>query len=983
MIKIPTFQAPGSPKKQKSQKSPASGSRRSLSVFSRKGQDFPVTQSTQSLALAGLALGSPSSPIASSNRMRCTSLNHGPPKKWTLRRSSGSHHAVGSESAPLTALEFLMETSPNDEILKNIATKSENHDQVVEEPVDLSSLTGPILDTGKGRTDRPTIQLRIPSTQSPTPSYVCSLENHTDEASSTSKNEVVPSSPGLLTVSNHQRNVSSSSDGSITSDEDKDSDRASKRSSITSMGSDAEAGRRSFEDAKPGNDFSDFSGDHNEESEHTPEEPEEPEVVDTTPRLSVLVDMLRTPSTRRAPHTSKSFSGDVQKLRTLPEDEEGRYSELTTDDTETDLEVLIALQIKKWEQGPGSPLFAHLRKPVPPPKSERRLSKVIPVVEEPTSPAPPARRPPPPPVPTKKSTLKRSNSIRSILTIIDEEEQRQISPDDAEWVLYLILCKSSDLEDLFNLALTNKAFYGVVKQNELDLMQKVLKNMSPAAWEFKQTSPFNDNDEPNSAAPAPEYTAASFFSTYLRDYYIIASLKQIIHERCQSVIRANTSSALLESNPLRKSAVDDALWRIWTFSKIFGCGKEREEDMTTQLDWLRGGLIAHQTTASGDFASSDPWFASSALLSASEHFARGNENGLTAEHLYDMTEMWNCLRIISHGVLGETGLARTFGIFDSINIPDGDEQSEEAIVEEWHNYLLTLGLSAINKVSSAETPLSAFQVANVNHWNQWPYISFSQGTTTTRSNFLREPVNRLYEERIIESFSPSDAINRELQRTRRRRRTSLLATELKEQKALLSLPSSPTPSNRSKFPGSPTRSNASRFSSSSPTRSRFPTNSPTPSFGSRFPTASISEEIPMSRANTVLDRLNSSSGSIQTTPLPSPLRAPPAIPISPLQSPNSEEDERHIHPALRSRPTSSVFSSPGSPPSYEPAAMQHPFQMALMSNDPSTTSSDRAIFRIVEMGFTSEQAKGALKITDMGDGLRVDRAVEYLLRQAE
>jgi len=48
--------------------------------------------------------------------------------------------------------------------------------------------------------------------------------------------------------------------------------------------------------------------------------------------------------------------------------------------------------------------------------------------------------------------------------------------------------------------------------------------------------------------------------------------------------------------------------------------------------------------------------------------------------------------------------------------------------------------------------------------------------------------------------------------------------------------------------------------------------------------------------------------------------------------------------------------------------------------DPAVNSADRAVFRIVEMGFTSQEAKRALKETDLGDGLRVDRAVELLLR---
>ncbi|KAK5002486.1 hypothetical protein LTR28_011363 [Elasticomyces elasticus] len=40
-----------------------------------------------------------------------------------------------------------------------------------------------------------------------------------------------------------------------------------------------------------------------------------------------------------------------------------------------------------------------------------------------------------------------------------------------------------------------------------------------------------------------------------------------------------------------------------------------------------------------------------------------------------------------------------------------------------------------------------------------------------------------------------------------------------------------------------------------------------------------------------------------------------------------------------------------------------------------------AVEKIVEMGFDARQACEALRMTDMGDGLRVDRAVDLLLRQ--
>jgi hypothetical protein len=44
-------------------------------------------------------------------------------------------------------------------------------------------------------------------------------------------------------------------------------------------------------------------------------------------------------------------------------------------------------------------------------------------------------------------------------------------------------------------------------------------------------------------------------------------------------------------------------------------------------------------------------------------------------------------------------------------------------------------------------------------------------------------------------------------------------------------------------------------------------------------------------------------------------------------------------------------------------------------------TSGLAIGKIMDIGFSNAQAKEALRITDMGSGLRVDRAVDWLLRQ--
>jgi hypothetical protein len=168
------------------------------------------------------------------------------------------------------------------------------------------------------------------------------------------------------------------------------------------------------------------------------------------------------------------------------------------------------------------------------------------------------------------------------------------------------------------------------------------------------------------------------------------------------------------------------------------------------------------------------------------------------------------------------------------------------------------------------------------------------------------------------------------------------------------------------------------------------------------------EEVLMSRANTVIEHLSSPHSSMQHSPdvlsplsafqqsfdhntllsgmptlpgmlpqqflpPPSPTRMPPSPPSPPVSV-----DQL-------STPRLSFGSAPPSPPLPTPrlyeSTNQHAFQVALATGDPAVNSSERAIFRIVEMGFTHDEAKGALKITDMGDGLRVDRAVEYLLRQ--
>jgi hypothetical protein len=293
------------------------------------------------------------------------------------------------------------------------------------------------------------------------------------------------------------------------------------------------------------------------------------------------------------------------------------------------------------------------------------------------------------------------------------------------------------------------------------------------------------------------------------------------------------------------------------------------------------------------------------------------------------------------------------------------------MLEEWHNYLLTLGLSAILEVSATSNSLLAFSVASRSGWTSWTPPTGG----ATRAHFLRDPVSRLYEERICEAFSPISSVSASL-RNMRRQRGSLLAADLRKRKASLS--------------------------------------QSTPLF---------TEEVLLSRANTVIERLSAPS-SAQQTPEPSPMfdthpalrqssPSPQPSPVLPQLLPSTvytppprrpaptrqltqRQSAAQVHglglglpPATIHMPGPSASSSESrsrstsaSPPPYQPET-QHPFQMTMQTSDASVNSADKAIFRIVEMGFTSDEAKGALKITDMGDGLRIDRAIEYLIRQQE
>jgi len=502
---------------------------------------------------------------------------------------------------------------------------------------------------------------------------------------------------------------------------------------------------------------------------------------------------------------------------------------------------------------------------------------------------------------------------------------RNIDAKAAESVILKIMESLDNLDDLFATAVLNKGFYRVFKRHELRLMRNALKGMSAPAWEHLEiTEHSNTGVEPDSAVPAPDYDPTTYLRFYMRDMYIIAALKSLVLDKCQSLLRPETVVAMGSSDPAECSRVDDAFWRIWTFCKIFGSGKDREDDIVGQMDWLRGGAMVHQDACRATIVTSSSIDMSGVLLNAPDCFGLGQEGGLTAEQLYDMTEIWTCMGVLIQGLCGRTEQAREHGLFDNTEVRGGDIDGEELMLEEWYHYVQTLGLSTILDLATPSTldSASAFMLANENGWMDWT----PPAEGGSRRTFLREAVSRLYEEKIAHFAKEDD--KKQAIRQANRQRTAEHAAEIRRRQA-----------------------------------------------SGEAQMITMSMDRPMSEWENVLNNLTSSPQQmqppVQSGPLP--YRGPPT----------RQSTVRSTYPPqpqfLAPRNRQSYHSRTSSNESA--ASLQHPLQRQIYESDAADNSSEKAVFRIVEMGFTAEQARNALRMTDMGDGLRVDRAVEMLLRE--
>ncbi|RAL08347.1 uncharacterized protein BO97DRAFT_354259 [Aspergillus homomorphus CBS 101889] len=490
-------------------------------------------------------------------------------------------------------------------------------------------------------------------------------------------------------------------------------------------------------------------------------------------------------------------------------------------------------------------------------------------------------------------------------------------------IILAILRQVESLDDLFNVSLVCRDFYSTFKDHELDLIKNAVFAMSPPAWELREMSPPWGTEwqfllDPD--APVPEYTPALYLQQYAQDICTLAQLKSIILARCSTFLRPETIRGLSGLDDACATEVDDAFWRVWTFCRIFGCGKHREGDIAGQMDWLKGGTMATDRRVSVAQSITDPYDMGSVLFEPPAGFGHGNAGGLTQAQLHSMTEIWTCLGVLLQPMHGKTRLAREVGVFDGHNVREKATAKEGAVLEEWTHYILTLGLSAVLNLGSITTEdaavVTTFKKAQSMGLARWA----PSDTVASRSSFLREAVSKAYRPRentLSEASCRSSGASK-----------------------------SPSPSagrDRSPTSGSPGKTDSllemqrrrqAAYSAQLKLQKQQPTSMPTSS--------QPAEERPISNYETIISRLEGrSSGPVRTESIASPPRASSTIP--------------------------GLYQQSTAP------ALQHP-QVC----DPTDKAMD---MMVRELGFEEEDAKWALKITDSGEGINASAAVSLLMRE--
>ncbi|KAJ5335745.1 uncharacterized protein N7506_005681 [Penicillium brevicompactum] len=222
---------------------------------------------------------------------------------------------------------------------------------------------------------------------------------------------------------------------------------------------------------------------------------------------------------------------------------------------------------------------------------------------------------------------------------------------------------SPDVGSLLELVELHPELQREFELNGLPLIQRALKRSVPEQWEFREMS--INCGIPGTIAyyeslgRAPDecthqgWGVDSYLRHYAEEMAVCAQLTGLMRERCAG--RTHTERDVLEamrrlSGP-RWASVHRAFWRVWTFCRIFGCAKEREEDARGQRRWLCGFVSAKgKDLVAATFTPTDD--NSELLCLPPDPFGYGNGSGLSITEIQDMAAVWTFLEDLLRAHLG-------------------------------------------------------------------------------------------------------------------------------------------------------------------------------------------------------------------------------------------------------------------------------------------------------------------------------------------
>jgi hypothetical protein len=337
------------------------------------------------------------------------------------------------------------------------------------------------------------------------------------------------------------------------------------------------------------------------------------------------------------------------------------------------------------------------------------------------------------------------------------------------------------------------------------------------------------------------------------------------------------------------------------------------------------------------------------------------------------------------------------------------------IADEWCYYLLTFGLSTVLDLAGPcrQMGANAFEVATQQGWTDWTPPVFGG----SRRSFLKEAASRVYEDQIAHTYATTST--RDIQRQLSKQRLQNHVTELRHRKTNgPRLPMIRMSQERPMSEWSTVMGNLTRLRPETSTESKTSSNVPILRFAPAEELTTSIAELPATRSPPAT-RSSSPRRTVAQPLLPTP--PPSTVPSVrdrnsiAMSMPSIEEHPAYRrkdeivptvpslinHPAFRHHnpvtaplylhPQAQTnrqyqcqhhtrYSSNHSTSSIDhPVFQQHPAQHDIFDSAAHENTAEKAIYRVVEMGFTPEQARAALRMTDLGDGLRVDSAVELLL----